>query len=509
MDKISLNTALQHSRIATLKMSAIAVFYVLFQIVIILQRPFIQINFIQSFYISMLGLFVVYFANYKLAGKYSLLVSLFEVGSFVFLFKSQPQYSSFYLIMILIVLFLSCLELSERKGLLLIVLSSLAISILNLTHFKWVGLQNWLNLGLFNISFFSVFMFSSQLRFELMNLSRELTQTTTKLRSKEEFSGVLLEHVPLGLVAADEQLKLLFANEYFNRQLDLDQAMLSKLVQQSEGKAHVELQFYHSKYQDKRFYQFDKTQYFDADFNKDVSLFLIRDITDLRILQDQIRQKEKLAAVGQLAAGIAHEIRNPLAGISGSIELLSQDTTNPDDQKLMKIILKEIDRLNNLITDFLDYSKPEKRPDQKMDIAFILDEVLQNIKMSAHAPSQLSIQTEIQPASILGFSDKLKQAFLNIMMNAVQAMKDVSNPSLIIKTIQDDQFVTVTIADTGCGMTPEVQQRIFEPFFTTKSKGTGLGMAMTHKIFEAHEASVLIDSEPNKGTTFKIKFKKV
>ena len=252
----------------------------------------------------------------------------------------------------------------------------------------------------------------------------------------------------------------------------------------------------------KKIYEINKAQYWDEYLNSYVSLMMLKDVTDIKNLQDEIKQKEKLAAIGQLAAGIAHEIRNPLAGISGSIQLLSSETQNQDDLKLMKIIHKEIDRLNNLITEFLDYSKPEKRPDQKIDLALVVNEVVQNIKLSNQTPQNLSLILQINSGLILGFADKLKQAFLNIMMNAIQAMSTVAQPILKINLEAYEEYVQLTIEDNGCGMSLETQKRIFEPFYTTKNKGTGLGLAITHKVLDSHQVKMKIESELGQGTKF-------
>ena len=121
----------------------------------------------------------------------------------------------------------------------------------------------------------------------------------------------------------------------------------------------------------------------------------------------------------------------------------------------------------------------------------------------------MKIDLKISRSVVLGFSDKLKQGFLNIVMNAVQAMKDQSEPKLVITTEQTDQKVIVRIKDNGSGMTDVIKNRIFEPFFTTKSKGTGLGMAITHKVFDSHQARIEIDSQVGIGSEFKIIFDKV
>lgn len=223
-----------------------------------------------------------------------------------------------------------------------------------------------------------------------------------------------------------------------------------------------------------------------------------------------LQQKEKLAAIGQLAAGIAHEIRNPLASISGSIEMLSQTTHDSDDQKLMKIVLKEINRLNLLITDFLDYAKPEKPPTENVLLESLVEEALQSLRLSlGHSNSlknELMIDSQIQKAKIKGYSGPLKQVLLNFFINAVHAMKDQDTPQLKVKLSAEGDKVILSIEDNGCGMSQEIQQRIFEPFFTTKSKGTGLGLAMTHKILTVHAAQVVVESKVGAGTRFVIQF---
>lgn len=232
--------------------------------------------------------------------------------------------------------------------------------------------------------------------------------------------------------------------------------------------------------------------------------------TEKERLEWDLKQKEKLAAIGQLAAGIAHEIRNPLASISGSIEMLSQTTSNPDDQKLMRIVLKEVQRLNHLITDFLDYAKPEKPPTEAINLDQVLQESVQSLEMSLQnmntLKAPLQFHVSIQRARVRGYPGPLKQAFLNFLINAVQAMKDVEAPWVGIELSLQGDKALVVIEDRGSGMTPEIQQRIFEPFFTTKSKGTGLGLAMTHKILTLHSVQISIESKVGVGTRFLLEF---
>ncbi len=240
----------------------------------------------------------------------------------------------------------------------------------------------------------------------------------------------------------------------------------------------------------------------------------ISDQTEFKKLEWDLKQKEKLAAIGGLAAGIAHEIRNPLASISGSIEMLSQNTQSADDQKLMKIVLREISRLNHLITEFLDYAKPEKIPDSQVDLKSVVIECLGSLRLSKELLSTLSgelkINEELETCFILGEASKIKQALLNFFINGVQAMKDSSIPTLTVRLTreisEESSFAVLQIQDTGQGMSEETQKKIFEPFFTTKPKGTGLGLAMTHKILTAHQAKIQVASQIGQGTVFQLKF---
>lgn len=238
-------------------------------------------------------------------------------------------------------------------------------------------------------------------------------------------------------------------------------------------------------------------------------LLKLEDRTDVKALEDQLRQKEKLAAVGQLAAGIAHEIRNPLASISGSIQLMTGDTPidQSEQKKLMGIVSREIDRLNGLITEFLDYVRPEQKTGTPMDLNGVIREVADMMKFNKKLRQDVEQKLELSAQSmILGNRDKLKQALLNFIVNSYQAMDKSSAPSLEISTKDEGDKVVLIIRDNGCGIKKENINRIFEPFHTTKPQGSGLGLAITHKILEAHSARVLVDSEVGVGTRFLIEF---
>lgn len=238
-------------------------------------------------------------------------------------------------------------------------------------------------------------------------------------------------------------------------------------------------------------------------------LSLIRDITQLRRLEREIKQKEKLAAVGQLAAGIAHEIRNPLASISGSLQLMvaSTEGLSGEDKQLMKIALKEMDRLNNLISEFLDFVRPEVIQSDALYVNQILKEVLEMVRFNSELRRDVEQVVVLKSGYFIqGNYDKLKQAFLNIIINAYHAMQTVDKAILSVSSEDVPGFVRIKIADTGIGMNDDLRERIFEPFLTTKPKGTGLGLAVTHKILESHGARVWVESQLGKGSAFFVEF---
>jgi len=234
-------------------------------------------------------------------------------------------------------------------------------------------------------------------------------------------------------------------------------------------------------------------------------VLLFQDVTKIIHLEEKLKQHEKLAAVGQLAAGIAHEIRNPLASMSASIEMLktAQEWTDPENQKLMEITLKEIDRLNGLITEFLDFVKPEKLKLVSLSLNDLLQEIVTAASGMEEFKKMTTISTKFQTIQVLAHGEKLKQVVWNLLLNAVQAIKEKGTIEIGCEAVSE-QRVKWWVSDTGQGMTEEVLAHIYEPFFTTKPQGTGLGLPTVFKIIEAHHGEIKVNSVIGKGTCFEI-----
>jgi two-component system sensor histidine kinase PilS (NtrC family) len=489
-------------------------YFMLFQSLILIQKPFLQFDFVVVFYLCFGILFThhlvnLFMDNESYAQKANFASYLADFVVLMLFMKYFPYLSSFVLVLQLFLLFVASFDLDLFKLIILGFISSIGVSIINLSSSVSGSTQSILSITLFNLSYLSVIAISRQLRVEFRGLQQDLTTTQKKWKSQEEFSKAVIENIPLGIAVFQQNNQPVLQNGYLTGNINMDTAKLLDFV--SEYKRTVgpnlsNVDFTYKSGEQKKVIHLDETSYFDSELNETMNVFLVKDVTEIRELEFQKKQNEKLAAVGQLAAGIAHEIRNPLAGISGSVQMLSQDALDETQQKLMKIILKEIDRLNLLITDFLDYAKPEKKPDTVMNLKDNLEEVILLVKRHPEITKDFAWEVELSDVSIIGFHEKLKQAFLNIVINSIQAMKDAAQPKLRIRLTAQNGQAVVSISDTGSGMSEETKRKMFEPFHTTKVKGTGLGLAVTHKILEMHSAQITVNSEINVGTEFVIKF---
>jgi two-component system sensor histidine kinase PilS (NtrC family) len=226
------------------------------------------------------------------------------------------------------------------------------------------------------------------------------------------------------------------------------------------------------------------------------------DLSELRRMEQQMKHAERLASIGQLAAGIAHEIRNPLASMSGSIELLQQaPEVSEDDRTLMTIVVREIDRLNNLINDLLDYANPRPRQPAELDLAVLVDETVTVFRQDK-SRGEVDVTTILPPPGTLPLSAdpaKLRQVVWNLLRNASDAAQTGGGHVAVAATDGGDT-IELAITDDGPGIPPESVPHIFDPFFTTKKKGTGLGLATCLSIVTEHGGTIDVESEPGNGT---------
>lgn len=242
-------------------------------------------------------------------------------------------------------------------------------------------------------------------------------------------------------------------------------------------------------------------------------VYVFDDLTEIRRLEREVLQRDRLAAVGRLSSGIAHEIRNPLSSIAGSVKVLSTIATLTDDQRaLVNIVTRESERLNNIITDFLTYSREKKLQMVAVDLRVLLEDTL---TLLGNRPERVIIERRFSApeAFSVGEGDRLKQVFWNLCDNAVRAMKLNAPPEgpigrLTVALISEAGEWIVKIRDTGAGMNAQQIEKLYEPFQSAFEGGTGLGLAIVYQIVQAHDARISVTSDPGKGTEFELRFRK-
>ncbi|HVS20239.1 MAG TPA: ATP-binding protein, partial [Pyrinomonadaceae bacterium] len=230
-----------------------------------------------------------------------------------------------------------------------------------------------------------------------------------------------------------------------------------------------------------------------------------QDLTNIRALEETSRRQDRLAAVGRLAASIAHEIRNPLAAMRGSIQMLRSEMDGDSEHaQLMEIILRESDRLNKIVADYLNYARPRPAELNDVDVCALVRETLKLLENSSEETDRHTLDADLpdQPAIANGDPEQLKQVCWNIARNALKAMPDGGTFRIALTEAGADRL-RLSFTDNGCGMTPEQVERLFEPFSSTTG-GTGLGLSIVYQIIRDHNGTINVSSRQGEGTTITI-----
>jgi two-component system sensor histidine kinase PilS (NtrC family) len=230
-------------------------------------------------------------------------------------------------------------------------------------------------------------------------------------------------------------------------------------------------------------------------------IFIFQDLTEIRVLEEEVALKKRMAALGEMAAGVAHELRNPLASISGSVQVLKRDLRpRGEAAELMDIVIKESKRLDQIIRDFLLFAKPGRFHPEEVDLVVLLRETVSLLENSEERTPRHVVRTEFHPPSIPIAVDggRMKQVFWNLVKNALKAMPE--GGTLSIKAADVDGTVIVSVADTGVGMSEGEIASNFQPFHGSFATGTGLGLAIVYRIVEEHGGRIRIKSRPGAGT---------
>jgi two-component system sensor histidine kinase PilS (NtrC family) len=384
-------------------------------------------------------------------------------------------------------------------------------NILSITHEVVILEREFLyNIFVHILAFYATAALSGYLSSRLEKTVQTLEEKDSYLKDLEFFNMKVIESLPSGLFTTDMEGNVLIFNKAAEK---ITMVGKGKVI---GGKIGVAIPFLQFPFKEGRFeeilVQGDRNKIIGLNISvlKDVSgkdtgyIGVFQDLTQLKSLEDEIKRKEKWATIGELSTNIAHEIRNPLASMRSSIEILKEEKIPPKYRgKLMDIALKEMGRLNNIITDFLTYSSPKSLEIQRTDIHLLLDETLSLLNNIEQNKGNIRIRKDFTDRLFIDADpQKIKQVFWNLGVNAVEAMQ--GGGELTVSTRADGDAISITFSDTGTGVDPSVVDKIFFPFFTTKDRGTGLGLSIAYKIVEEHEGKLTVRSVPGIRTAFEI-----
>lgn len=249
--------------------------------------------------------------------------------------------------------------------------------------------------------------------------------------------------------------------------------------------------------------------------NRVGAILLLRDLSSLKKMEEEFRYNDRLAVMGNIASGLAHEIKNPLGGIKGAAQMLLREVKQKDLKEYLEIIVKESNRVNELILQLLHFSRPKKIKFSSVNLNKLLDEVIQ-LEEQTERGSKIKWLRLFDPSlpKIKGDENQLKQAFLNLIKNAEEAISKKGKIEIVTRFVTDYQLktekgsktrlVVVEIIDNGSGMDDKTVANLFAPFYTTKKGGSGLGLAISHRIINEHHGMVHVESIFKKGTTFRV-----
>ncbi len=332
----------------------------------------------------------------------------------------------------------------------------------------------------------------------------------------ETYSNKILNSIHDAIIVTDESGKIKIANPSASKLLGTELENLHGKTFRSLFEEKVCNEIFSS---DSRIVQIDckinelhknllvsKTQFVDEYGNYN-TIFVFRDLTELKKLQEQIQRKERLVAMGELASGIAHEIRNPLNAIGTIAQQLNKDfepVENKDEYKtLSNLVYSEVRRINKSIQNFLKFARPEEINPVEFNITELLQQLKQQyLPLTSEKRINLKIEEEWK-GKVFWDKDKIKQVLINLIQNSIDAIRN--NGTITVSTQKAESDIIIKITDNGEGIESDKIDKIFNLYFTTKAEGTGLGLSIVQKIIYEHGGLIYVESEKNKGTTFTIK----
>ena len=377
------------------------------------------------------------------------------------------------------------------------------------------------NLGVHLLGFYAVAYLTSHLAANVVRAEQALERKREHLADLQVAHHDVLESLPSGIITTDPEGRITSTNsaarEILGRgELELLGSSLSAIgfLNEKQWRDATASEDHNARPRLDVDYQIDGTTRHigysinplkRADGSIAGQILIFQDLSEWRRLQEELRLKDRMAAVGSMASGLAHEIGNPLAAISGSVQMLSSAVPEQSSQsKLLRIILKESERLDRTIKGFLSFARPKQGNRVRFDVGSLLAENVELLRNSHEVRPEHQIELDLAPNSVtlIGDPDQISQVFWNLTRNALRAME--SGGLLTIRGRLSEGFYRMRFIDSGRGMHEEERANIFHPFRSFFDEGTGIGMAIVYRIVEEHEGNVHVESSPGKGTTITI-----
>lgn len=513
-----------------IKIKALIAFRVVFVTLLLgssfLFREYEKFPYIHELSYLIISLYVVTIIYSLLLGRIKNLVAfaytqlmldvIFEI-MLIYITGGIDSWFSFTLILTVIS---SSIVLNKRAGFIIATLSSILYGILiNLQFYRFLPLTSG---GMMEekdylykifahiISFYLTAFLSGYLSSRLEKTVQKLEEKDLDLRDLEFFNKEVLESLPSGLFTTDLSGNVLIFNRAAER---ITGVKKESIIGQRIDSV---LPFFKFPFSEGRKEEMITVKGVQKIIGLTISMLkglaestkgfivIFQDLTQIKKLETEIKQKEKWAAIGELSSNIAHEIRNPLASLKGSIEMLKENSVPQNyKERLMEIALNEMDRLNRIITDFLTYSRPTPPEFKKFDLHELLDETIELLRNVEQNKESVSIRKDYDGVvEVNADPKKMRQVFWNLGINSVEAMPE--GGELVVSTRNTGGSIEITFQDNGMGIDRENVEKIFYPFFTTKEQGTGLGLAIAYRIVEEHGGRITVESSPGIGTTFRI-----
>jgi two-component system sensor histidine kinase PilS (NtrC family) len=383
-------------------------------------------------------------------------------------------------------------------------------------HLEWKALQVIIFVNLFG--YLAVAYLASHLAAKLRQVDVKLKHTSGALEDLQALHENIIQSITGGLITTGLDGHITLVNAAAQKLLNLPEAdLLGQAIGQffADSLPQVESERRHNEVRRilpdgyRRTFRVQVSTLGAPEKATQGYVYTFDDLTEIRRLEREVRMQDRLAAVGRLAAAIAHEIRNPLTSIAGSVSLLSGiPDLSEEHRQLLRIVTRESERLNDIITDFLAYSRGRQYQFKKVDLLPLLEDTLTLLEGRLAAQNtaiRVVRMHKVTEAWTMADGDKLKQVFWNFCENAVRAMREGGTLTVSVEHLGEDW--QIGFADTGPGMSQQLIEKVFEPFQSQFEGGTGLGLAIVYQIVQAHEGKVWARSKPGQGSVFVLRLR--